>query len=69
MMDIRIVWIYPQTGVRYIDSMWASDEHAQARKIELQNSFKGAGNPVDGNRHQVWIQEGKIADAAVQEAA
>lgn len=64
-MKIWIIWIYPVGGVRFMDSMWADSDHAQARVDELQASWKAAGNPASGVRHQTWVQSGMVADASL----
>lgn len=68
-MAVFIVWVYPAMGVRYADSIWADHDHAAERYKELKASMAASGNPESGNRHTLFIQEGKVADAAIGASA
>lgn len=48
-------------NVRYVDSQWASKQHARDRKAELDGSLK-MGKATD---YILEIIEGRIADASV----
>jgi hypothetical protein len=53
----------PVTGhyVRYIDSQWATAEHAATRKLELEHSLF----MFDVPGFEVLIRTGMVADAAI----
>lgn len=51
---------------RYLDTMWASEEHAAARVAELSDSIKTAGCWSTSNGFIVVSIVGRMADASVQ---
>lgn len=70
-MKVWLVYVkHFQNGgyhARYLDTMWASSEHAAARVAELSDSIKAGGCWGTTNGFIVDSIVGRMADACVQE--
>lgn len=56
-MRVWMVYVNPVMGGRYIDSMWASEEAAGNRKLELRSVFVALGC-----KHDAYVSTGEVAD-------
>jgi hypothetical protein len=63
---VWLIFIVPQSGVRYIDTIWASNETANRRLRDLQHNWGTAGNNLDSG-HKAYIREVRIEDAVIKE--
>jgi hypothetical protein len=59
-MKIWIVFVRPPAMARYVDSIWASEEHANDRKRILTNS-------IAHGDYSVIVEDAAMADARLSE--
>ncbi len=65
-MKVWIIFVVPQNGVRYIDSIWASKDNFDERYASLRASFTASGNSEQTGHSLRWT-EAKLADARLTE--
>ncbi len=63
-MKTYMVWVRSTNDGRYLDSQWAKEETAQARRLELIESMTASGSRL---RHEVDIHIGEVADVCVKQ--
>lgn len=59
-MKLWMVYVKPYGGVRYLDGVYASKEHAEERQGQLRRYWAVAGNSEIG--HTAAVIEGTLED-------
>jgi hypothetical protein len=59
-MIIYAVWVQPEIGKRYIDTLWVREESADERVEELATTFKHFAA-----KHTCWRQTATLQDGSL----